>query len=294
MRGPVAPSARRFEVEGHVGWAHDEGHPAGTFHTYDALPVGSGPRKVHVFLPRSSSGPWPVVYMLDGDTTFWRGGAFGKTWDVAGRLGQLQGEVRDVIVVAVHPLDRNAEYTHVDWSHGRRAWGGLPGFTHALADGLKPFVDRTYQTRADPAHTAIVGSSHGGLAAFWIATRRPETFGNAGCMSPSFFSGLDSLTWGARPTPLAESALVRGARFDPPPRFWLCWGLRRDGGDHNAVVEHLATRRGREMAQWLRHQGVAEEDLFVCEDPAGGHDEESWHRRFGWMMRALFPRNVDR
>lgn len=41
------------------------------------------------------------------------------------------------------------------------------------------------------AVTAIIGSSHGGLAAFYIAASYPEKFGIVGAMSSSFGAGLD-------------------------------------------------------------------------------------------------------
>lgn len=294
------------------GWAHDEGHPAGMFHTYDALDVGHGfsPRKVHVFLPRgyTSGQRYPVVYLHDGDTSFWPGGVAKKSWDVAGVLSVLAGRVADVITVAVHPVDRNAEYTHVDWAHGQRPWGRLIDHADYLSDGVKGFIDAHYPTVRDPGANAVVGSSHGGLAAFWTATRRPDAFGNAGCLSPSFFSGLDSLLRGPRPIPLATSALVTGAAevlADPGrrPRLWLCWGMRRDGGDHNAIVESLAARRGAEMAALLvdtygyrrgdgRTATPPDADLFVAVEPGHGHDEDAWRVRFGWMMRAFFPRGA--
>ena len=291
-------------------WLHDEGHAAGVFHTYDALDVGHGfsARKVHVFLPRgyADGQRYSVIYLHDGDTSFWRGGVGHKTWDVAGVLSVLSGRIADVIAVAVHPQDRNAEYTHVDWAHGQRSYGRLIDHADYMADGIKGFIDANYPTAPAPAENAIVGSSHGGLAAFWTATRRPDAFGNAGCLSPSFFSGLDSLVRGPRPTPLATSALVAGAAqvlADPAlrPRLWMCWGMRRDGGDHNAVVEALAARRGAEMADLLvntygyrRGDGQTatppDADLFVAVEPSHGHDEDAWRIRFAWMMRALFPR----
>jgi hypothetical protein len=71
-------SATSFTRDGQLGWDHDEGHAAGTFHTYDALAVGGGARKVHVFLPRgwqTSGRRYPTVYLHDGHTVFWPGGS---------------------------------------------------------------------------------------------------------------------------------------------------------------------------------------------------------------------------
>ena len=191
------------------------------------------------------------------------------------------------------------------WAQGQRPWGHLPLYTAYLADQLKPFIDAAYPTRPDPKHTAVIGSSHGGLAAFWQATRRPDRFGFAGCMSPSFFSGIDQLSPdGARPRALAEAPLLTPVASllsdrQRRPRLWLDWGLIRTGGGHNAIVEALATARGREMATLLTDtygysrqslspgEEPAAVELWVQEDPKGGHSERAWQRRLPGVLRAF-------
>lgn len=294
----------------HDAWTHDEGHGAGTFVTFDALQLAptDPPRKVHVLLPRGYSPygrQWPAVWMFDGDTAFWPGGVGGKTWDVAGTLSRLRGKVDDLIVIAVCPVERDREYTHVDWSGGRFPWGGLAEHAAWLAGTLVPFLHG--QLAIDPARVAIAGSSHGGLAAFWAATRHPEVFRMAGCLSPSFFSGLDPWLEPPSRAPLAQAPIVAGAAAlladrERRPRLWIDWGLKRDGGPHNTVVEAAAARRSAEMIDLLVHSfgyreqpfdaGTvpdAEADLFTHVDRIGGHDEDAWRYRFGLMARAFFP-----
>ncbi len=310
-QGVEQAAPHEFWLGGQRAWFHDEGSPYGFFHTYDAFKVcGSQdtPRKVHVFLPRryeERRQRYPVVYMQDGNTTFWSGGAAGKSWQVAQTLGELAeaGQIEPVIVVAIHPLDREREYTHTGWAPGR-AWGGLDGYTGYVADCVKGFVDAHYHTDPTPARTAVVGSSHGGLAAFYMGTRRPDAFGMVGALSPSFWVGVDQLelAWlggdgGQDLDALRSSELVRGAAptlqdSDRRPRVWIDWGLRRDGGFHNSAIEKLATRRGRSMATILeRDYGYAsDQELFTHEDPRGGHDEDAWAWRFRGMMRAFYGR----
>ncbi len=310
-------AARRITRAGRVGWAHDEGHAHGTFETWDDLDPGGGfpPRKVHVHLPREASDGaadgrrFPVMYLHDGDAVFWPGGAVGKTWAAADVLDRLRsaGRVAPVLLVAVHPGDRNAEYTHADWAHGTRSYGRLPAFADAIADRVKAFVDAAYPTDPSPAANAVAGSSHGGLAAFWTATQRPDRFGAAAAVSPSFFSGIDSLVHGAAPSSLEGSALLAMAHPTLAdrarrPRLWISWGARRDGGHHNEVVEALAALRGAEMVRLLverygyGHQPFAngatpraDAQLFTWEDLLGGHDEAAWSWQLGLALQALFP-----
>jgi enterochelin esterase-like enzyme len=48
---------------------------------------------------------------------------------------------------------------------------------------VKPWVDSTYSTWGDTAHTFIMGSSCGGLISSYAFCRYPEVFGGAGCLS---------------------------------------------------------------------------------------------------------------
>lgn len=274
--------AKPFSLGGQRGWFHDEGHRAGYFHTYDALALEGGARKVHVFLPRdyeSSSRRHPVLYVHDADTAFWPGGPMRKTWDMA--QGLLRADVGPLLVVAVTPLDRNREYTHGQALPGR-PYGGAHGYTAVLADGVKAFIDRHYRTDAAPQRTGILGSSHGGLVSFYAATRRPDAFGLVGAMSPSFWVG-------ARPgEALVDSTLVAPVREvlqGPRLKVWVDWGLVRSGGSHNSDIEARATVWGARMVQVLQALGTP---VFGFEDPDGAHDEDTWARRFPLAVRALY------
>lgn len=288
-----------FTLGGQQAWSHDEGFASGYFHTYDALAVGgAAPRKVHVFLPRSypeSCARYPVVYMNDGDTTFWPG-SVGKTWDVAERLAELYaaGGLPEVMVVAVHPLNRDEEYTHAAFAPNR-ACCEADGYADYLGDQVKGFIDAQYRTRPEREATAIVGSSHGGLGAFLVATMRPDRFGMAGCLSPSFWAGLDPVHGGAYPGgALATSALLDLARPTLEsaalrPKLWIDWGLVRTGGFHNSGIEAAATTRGQEMVSLLEASfGYGATTLGWAEDPAGEHDEISWSRRFPDVMQFFY------
>ncbi len=300
--GPRAASPYLFMLGGQAAWSHDDGFAAGWFHTYDALDVGGAgdlPHKVHVLLPRDydACGPgYPVVYMNDGDTSFWPGGAGNKTWDVAGGLAGLYdaAAVPRVIVVAIVPNDREYEYSHTS-GQPDSACCGVEQYTAYVADRVRGFVDDHYNTRVDRESTAIIGSSRGGLAAFYLANRRPEVFGRAGCLSSSFWFGLDPVYGGEFPGgPLAASALVQtltDVLADPRvrPRLWIDWGLVRTGGFHNEGIEAAATARGSEMVELLgASYGYQADELRWFEDPIGEHDELSWARRFPDVMKALF------
>lgn len=52
-----------------------------------------------------------------------------------------------------------------------------------IKDKLKAMIDRKYRTRADPAHTTIVGEGPGAVLALYALAEYPGTFGSAACLS---------------------------------------------------------------------------------------------------------------
>jgi len=296
---------KQFLLGGQRAWYHDEGHAAGYFHTYDEFRHPGSlfhSRKLTVFLPRcyeDGRQHHPVIYVNDGDTAFFPGGVKYQTLDIANTLARSFGRhpTRQPIVVAVHPIDRNREYTHVPW-YGPSCCE-LCQYADYLAGPLKSFVDRWYRTCPEPEQTMVLGWSHGGLAAFYTACHRPDAFRMAAAMSPSFWVGLDDSESFPQVLPrphrtLRDSDLVQTAAstLAAPlcrPRIYLDWGLVRTGGSHNEQVEERAATRGAEMAALLKEQfgyrvGY---DLVVREDPNGDHTELSWARRIDGIMNIF-------
>ena len=277
-----------FFKGGQQGWYHDDGIEGGFFHTFDSFQVAGSadqPRKIHLFLPRyyeQSQQRYPVVYFNDGQTAFYKGGLGNRTLDIAQLVSKLYSaeQLQQVIVVAVSPLNRNIEYTHKPVA-GQNCCG-VEQYTQYMANAVKPFIDANYRTLRAPKDTLIAGASHGGLAAFYMAMRRPDAFGNVLSQSGSFWVGLDSAALGAFLKPLKTSALLKMAAATlnnaaVRPKIYLDWGLVRDGGFHNSFVEERATARGRELDQLLQENFgyVQNVNLKTVEDVAGVHDETS-------------------
>ena len=169
---------------------------SGYVETYEPLRLPSergGGRRVDVYVPRQQEAgqrAYRVVYMNDGHTALWEGGLANQTWNVASALEQLaDSDAEPTMVVAIHPVNRNREYTHTRWSSSSCC--GLDDYTKYVASGIKSFVDEAYPTTGRPADNMIVGGSHAGLAAFYMACQRSDAFGWAAAFSPSFWIGLD-------------------------------------------------------------------------------------------------------
>ncbi len=288
-------SNRNFSV-------NDQGHIAGYFHRYEAFRTESAlypERRIDVFLPRnynSNDHRYPVLYLNDGHTAFFKPATGDQSWDIANTLGALYERrlIRELIVVAMYPVNRAREYTHAHWSGSDCC--GLESYAQCVAESIKPFIDRSYRTLPESGTTMIVGSSHGGLAAFYLANRRPDAFGYAGALSPSFWVGVDDAESFPLIKPLPDRVLKDSQLLEAVketladalrrPKVYLDWGLVRTGGLHNESIEERATARGREMVKLLQQEYAykIDNDLIVYEDPGGEHNEQSWARR---MPRVL-------
>eukprot|EP01130_Rhizamoeba_saxonica_P009303 TRINITY_DN3775_c0_g1_i1.p1 TRINITY_DN3775_c0_g1~~TRINITY_DN3775_c0_g1_i1.p1 ORF type:complete len:297 (-),score=64.61 TRINITY_DN3775_c0_g1_i1:48-914(-) len=287
--------AIKFNKGGQTGWYHDGDIPGGYFHTYDALSIVDDchAHKVHIFLPQDyedSDQQFPTLYMQDGALGFWNNGY--ATWDVANTV--LNEEVQRPIVIAIEPFDRDYEYTHVQWNEDK-PHGGLFAYSNWVATVLKPWVDDTYRTLPEPKYTGVVGASHGGLASFYIANMYPDVFGIAGCLSSSFWVGLDPaflVGYGD----MTDSDLVQQLKHtfssEVRPRVWIDWGMKRDGGEHNEHVETSAMIASQALVSLLETEyGYTKDvDLFYMQDELGGHDEQAWSYRFQLFVKTFYPK----
>ncbi|KAJ3309966.1 hypothetical protein HDU93_005463, partial [Gonapodya sp. JEL0774] len=247
--------------------------------------------KVHIFLPNdyeTSGSRYPVVYCFDGHSVFWHGGAFNKTVAMGNVVSWLWGEgsLARLIIVAVHPVDRELEYTDTEWAPGR-AYGGLPGHAQWMVE-LKRWMDQSYRTDSSANRTCILGASHGGLAAFYTAMSYSDYFGLCVAYSPSFWVGQSyaRLSIGAatgmaisgRPDIFSKLPSFESTSNAPRPKLVLKYGLLTSGGFRNSFVERWSAASTKKAIQVLRDEWGYEDgtDLFVSEDPNGGHDEETW------------------
>jgi isoamylase len=153
---------------------------------------------------------------------------------------------------------RMAEYTPFsNWWKGRGT-----DYVAFLVDTLKPMIDRTFRTRADAAHTGIVGSSLGGLIAAYAFFARPDVFGLCGALSPAFWPGGGEIYKIARRAPRN------------PGRIYLDNGTREPSA--HKMFETLQA-----------HGHVADRDICWVEEQGGRHNEAAWARRFPDAARFL-------
>jgi len=241
------------------------------------------PRDVLVWLPpgyeREPRRRYPVVYFHDGQNVFDGATSFlpGQEWgadEAADRLIRA-GRIPPCILVAVaNTPERAREYTaDVDPRHGG---GGSSAYFRFLVEELVPFVDTTYRTRTGPRHTAVIGSSLGGLAALDLGLAHPGRFGRVGCVSPAVW-------W-------ADAAIVRRVRTGPRPpvRVWVDIGTAegtaragtRDWVDHARLLRDALVARGWREGGDLRYEEVE----------GAVHNERAWAARIDRILEFLLAK----
>lgn len=195
MTGGYGPNSE-LRTPAYVPPADAEPGPGTVKGTWEELKVESramrGARSAFVWsaAPAGATGPYPVLYLLDG--TDYRD--FAKAHVVAGNLVGA-GRLPPVVLVLVPPVDRRAEYDDdrsapdrrgTDRPQRREATPIAPAhaaFTRFLVDELLPAVEARWPVRRDAAGRGVMGASLGGFAALSITARRPGAFGRCGAQS---------------------------------------------------------------------------------------------------------------
>ncbi len=147
-----------------------------------------------------------VIYAHDGQnlfdaTTTWNG----QSWEIDRTLSRLidSGKVPPTIVVGIHSdaatrvadlmpqkaIDGPALAAIIDQVklHGRPVRGDA--YAAFMTETLKPRVDSIYPTLPDMDHTAVMGSSMGGLMSVYALCEYPDTYGTALCLSTHWIGG---------------------------------------------------------------------------------------------------------
>jgi predicted alpha/beta superfamily hydrolase len=240
-------------------------------------------RDILVYLPPSyhaDSRAYPVLYMHDGQNLFDKATSYVGEWQVDETMERLAKEGIEAIVVGIPNTggDRISEYSPYETRWGK---GKGDNYLSFIADTVKPMVDGSFRTLPQREHTGIAGSSMGGLISMYGFLRRPDIFGFAGVMSPSFW-----ITGGK----LLDYAASLPAY---PGKVYLDIGIKEISWRRGATKTF--TNAVKQMYGTLVSKGyIPEEQVKYVEDPEGVHHESSWTKRLPEMLRFLLAGQTER
>jgi predicted alpha/beta superfamily hydrolase len=235
-------------------------------------------RDVLVYLPpgydTDADHRYPVLYLHDGQNVFDTSTSFaGTEWAVDETAERLvhEGRIAPLIIVAINHAgaQRADEFAPTRDAH-RHAGGEASRYARFVVEELKPYVDRTFRTEPDARHTAIGGSSLGGLVTLHIGLEHPGVFGALAVLSPSIW-------WDRRA--ILERVEQLTSRL--PWRIWLDVGTAegRDTVRNARALKGLLVQKG-----WKA--GI---DLHYLEAPDAPHSEAAWSVRVAPLLEFLFP-----
>jgi predicted alpha/beta superfamily hydrolase len=236
---------------------------------------GISSRRVRIYLPRgygqNVGKRYPVVYMHDGQAVFQPGNEYG-CWNAERNAEREigQGRMRECLIVAVDNVGQERIWEYLPpmdslaWMSGRAA-----AYAAYLVGDVKALVDARYRTLPAREHTAVLGSSMGGLVSAYAAFET-DSFGHAGAMSPAFSH-----------SPRYSASLK--ARPKQDVRFYLDWGTNEDdgyGGDYwNAPASVYDAFVGAGCA--------LHKDLEMQVGCGHAHNEWAWDQRLPHALRFL-------
>ena len=226
-----------------------------------------GARHVRIYLPRGyeATHAHRALYMFDGQNMFDDAPSYAGGWHLNDAVDRLATKTRRAPVVV--GIDHGGE-KRIDelspFAVGSKS-GHLDAFLDGVIASVMPLVAQHAHIGMGPVFHAVGGSSLGGLAAFYAHFRRPDVFGGAIAISPSFW--------------LARKAIFDWVRSQQTPaitRIYLGTGGAREG------QAPMATRFAESMAQQLSRgsaRGYTADNLMWLRDPKGSHREADWRRQ---------------
>lgn len=253
-------------------------------------------RHVDVWLPenfdalKAAGQRFNVIYMHDGQMLFDARTTWNKqAWHVDRTLTRLMKntQLAPTLVVGVWNNDkfRHSEYFPQKYlqhmqpeARAQLVQKGLQGkpqsdaYLRFLVEELKPAIDARYPTHRGAAHTAIMGSSMGGLISVYAMNEYPQVFGGAAGLSTHWIGGFEPNAH----IPLAAFVYLRDHLADPRThRLYQDHGtteLDALYAPYQVFVDQLARDRG------YTDQGTAPN--FMTRVFAGtGHNERAWAER---------------
>ena len=227
-------------------------------------------RDLLVYIPPSypgGQGRYPVIYMHDGQNLFDRATSYAGEWRVDETMEAESRRGIEAIVVGIPNVgvQRLDEYSPF---RDQRGLGGQgEAYLRFLVETVKPCIDRDFRTLPGRAHTAIIGSSMGGLISLYAFFRYPAVFGLVGAMSPALW--------------FAGRAIFRYVQKAPFPGGKIYLDIGTDEGRGMA-------QDARRMQALLRVKGYRPgHDLLYVEERGARHHESAWARRLGPALRFL-------
>lgn len=225
-------------------------------------------RTLRIYLPPSyehTKRRYAVLYMHDGQNLFDDATSFVGEWGVDEILNDLARTRKlELIVVGIDHGDEKRTTELNPWDNDKFGKGEGRDYLRFVVGIVKPYVDAHYRTLPDRAHTAMMGSSLGGLISHFAMYEYGNVFSRIGIFSPAYWIAPD------------VREFTRTHVLAPGTRLWFYAGSMED----SEMVANMDT-----IVAIVREQRESAPALRVEVTPGAVHNENAW--------RAEFPHAVE-
>lgn len=264
-------------------------------------------KNIDVWLPDNYSAKeqYAVLYMHDGQalydaTTTWNK----QAWEVDEVASKLisENKTQKFIVVGIynHPVKRHAEYfpqkpyesltayqrdtiSQQLQKSGRAKEDFKPysdKYLKFIVTELKPYIDKTFSTKKDAAHTFIAGSSMGGLISMYAICEYPNIFGGAACLS-THWPG----TFTTKNNPIPDAFIKYLKEHLPSPKHHKIYF---DYGDQ--TLDALYQPFQEKVDVVMKSKGFTSKNWETIFFKGKDHSENSWKERLNIPLEFLLKK----
>lgn len=251
-------------------------------------------KSVYVWTPKdydkNSEEKYSTIYMFDGQTILATGRERGMdsdtdSWNVSESVTAMMSVTDNkAVIVGISNIESNRDNELVPdigdlkstenedemlqtEKHGN-------AFADYICDTIMPFIQKNYNVYTDAKHTALAGSSLGGLESFCAVLAHPDKFGTAGVMSASF-QLYDDNTW-------AEFINGKVNMDNSPFLYFYAGAFGGDNGDVNEPVYNM-----------LIEKGYPKDKLVFDKYEPGRHEPMYWRNIYPEFLQAMFEQKVE-
>lgn len=236
-----------------------------------AMPGLDRKRQVRLYLPpgyATSNKRYPVLYMHDGQNLFDEATAYAGEWKVDETLDALAKEGRLELIVVGIDNGQEKRMTELNaWTNPQFGTAEGREYTDFIVKVLKPLIDAKYRTLPGREHTAIMGSSMGGLASHYAIAQYPQVFGKAGVFSPAYWTAQPAFDF------MAQHPVPKDARL------FMLMG-EKEGGPMVPDVER--------MAAVVQKSGHPAANAVLKIVPGAEHNEAFWSGELRGALLWMF------
>ena len=232
--------------------------------------------------PKDTDKKYSVIYLLDGQNQFDDSDAYNGGWGSDEIVTALMKNGGDgyILVGIDNSYNRDSELTpdigDVIPAYASQGFENGTGaeFAKFVGETVVPYIESNYNVYTDAAHSAVIGSSSGGIEAFYIGMEYMNEFGRIGALSPAFML-FDDNTWKAYFDKFDFESI------NNQPRIYFY-----NGGGDALEQELLPAAQG--MQELLADLGYDNSRMTFVYDEKNKHNEAAWRNIMPEVITWLF------